>query len=79
MLWCERVEWPALLSSALLFASASRLHRVRVMKVLEAHHLQKTYRQGGREVRAVVDVSLTLAAGRSWLFWGPTGRQDHHH
>lgn len=73
MLWCERVEWPALLSSALLFASASRLHRVRVMKVLEAHHLQKTYRQGSKEVRAVVDVSLTLAAGEILAFLGPNG------
>jgi ABC-2 type transport system ATP-binding protein len=43
------------------------------MKVLEAHHLQKTYRQGGREVRAVVDVSLTMAAGEILAFLGPNG------
>lgn len=43
------------------------------MKVLEAHHLQKTYRQGGKEVRAVVDVSLTMAAGEILAFLGPNG------
>jgi ABC-2 type transport system ATP-binding protein len=42
-------------------------------KVLEAHHLQKTYRQGSKEVRAVVDVSLTLAAGEILAFLGPNG------
>lgn len=43
------------------------------MKVLEAHHLQKTYRQGGKEVRAVVDVSLAIAAGEILAFLGPNG------
>ncbi|WP_457394126.1 ABC transporter ATP-binding protein [Thermostichus sp. OS-CIW-29] len=42
-------------------------------KVLEAHHLQKTYRQGSKEVRAVVDVSLTMAAGEILAFLGPNG------
>jgi ABC-2 type transport system ATP-binding protein len=43
------------------------------MKVLEVYHLQKTYRQGGRQVQAVVDVSLTLAAGEILAFLGPNG------
>jgi len=43
------------------------------MKVLEAHHLQKTYRQGGKKVRAVVDVSLAIAAGEILAFLGPNG------
>jgi len=51
----------------------SFLHRACVMKVLEAHHLQKTYRQGSKEVRAVVDVSLTIAAGEILAFLGPNG------
>ncbi|MGY4630612.1 ABC-2 type transport system ATP-binding protein [Thermostichus sp. OS-CIW-29] len=57
----------------------SFLHRLRVCivfascKVLEAHHLQKTYRQGSKEVRAVVDVSLTMAAGEILAFLGPNG------
>jgi ABC-2 type transport system ATP-binding protein len=42
-------------------------------KVLEAHHLQKTYRHGSKEVRAVVDVSLTMAAGEILAFLGPNG------
>jgi ABC-2 type transport system ATP-binding protein len=43
------------------------------MKVLEVYHLQKTYRQGGKQVQAVVDVSLRLAAGEILAFLGPNG------
>ncbi|MEN9203954.1 MAG: ABC transporter ATP-binding protein [Thermostichus sp. DG_1_6_bins_120] len=43
------------------------------MKTLEAEHLKKSYRQGGKEVQAVVDVSLTIAAGEVLAFLGPNG------
>ncbi|MEN9226133.1 MAG: ABC transporter ATP-binding protein [Thermostichus sp. HHBFW_bins_43] len=43
------------------------------MKTLEAQHLKKSYRQGGKQVQAVVDVSLTIAAGEVLAFLGPNG------
>ncbi len=43
------------------------------MKALEAQHLKKSYWQGGKQVQAVVDVSLTLAAGEVLAFLGPNG------
>ncbi|MGQ9836430.1 MAG: ABC transporter ATP-binding protein [Cyanobacteriota bacterium] len=43
------------------------------MKALEAQHLQKSYRQGGKTIPAVVDVSLTIAAGEVLAFLGPNG------
>ncbi|MEN9231489.1 MAG: ABC transporter ATP-binding protein [Thermostichus sp. DG02_5_bins_236] len=43
------------------------------MKALEAQHLKKSYRQGGKTVQAVVDVSLTIAAGEVLAFLGPNG------
>lgn len=43
------------------------------MKVLEAQHLHKTYRDKGQAIPAVQDVSLTLAPGEVLAFLGPNG------
>jgi len=43
------------------------------MKVLEAHHLRKTYRYQGKLVEAVRDVSLNIAAKEVLAFLGPNG------
>ncbi|MBF2029318.1 MAG: ABC transporter ATP-binding protein [Oscillatoriales cyanobacterium C42_A2020_001] len=43
------------------------------MQILEARNLKKFYREKGREVEAVRDVSLTLAAGEILAFLGPNG------
>lgn len=42
-------------------------------KILEAHHLQKAYRDKGREIQAVRDVSLALSKGEILAFLGPNG------
>lgn len=43
------------------------------MLILEARNLKKSYREKGREIAAVRDVSLTLAAGEILAFLGPNG------
>ncbi|HEY9639951.1 MAG TPA: ABC transporter ATP-binding protein [Coleofasciculaceae cyanobacterium] len=43
------------------------------MNILEAHHLQKTYRDRQKTVTAVQDVSLTLAPQEVLAFLGPNG------
>ena len=43
------------------------------MSVLEAQHLQKTYRSQGKVLAAVQDVSLNLSAGKVLAFLGPNG------
>lgn len=43
------------------------------MKVLEVCNLQKTYRQGGKNVAAVSAVSLSINAGEVLAFLGPNG------
>lgn len=43
------------------------------MKILEAHHLKKTYQQGGKTVDAVKQVSLSIASGEVLAFLGPNG------
>jgi len=43
------------------------------MKVLEAHHLRKTYQYQGKLVEAVRDVSLNIAAKEVLAFLGPNG------
>lgn len=43
------------------------------MTILEAHHLQKTYRVRGAPVSAVRDASLTLSTGEVLAFLGPNG------
>jgi ABC-2 type transport system ATP-binding protein len=43
------------------------------MKVLEAHHLRKTYRYQGKLIEAVRDVSLNIAAKEVLAFLGPNG------
>lgn len=43
------------------------------MKILEAHHLRKTYRYQGKVVEAVRDVSLNIAAKEVLAFLGPNG------
>lgn len=43
------------------------------MKILEAHHLRKTYRYQGKVIEAVRDVSLTIAAKEVLAFLGPNG------
>jgi ABC-2 type transport system ATP-binding protein len=43
------------------------------MKILEVEHLAKTYRQRGKTIAAVRDVSLTIAAESVLAFLGPNG------
>lgn len=43
------------------------------MTLLQAKHLHKTYRAGGREVTALKDVSITLQAGETLGVIGPSG------
>ncbi|MEO1429652.1 MAG: ABC transporter ATP-binding protein [Cyanobacteria bacterium J06633_8] len=43
------------------------------MKILEVCNLQKTYRQGGKDVAAVSGVSLSINAGEVLAFLGPNG------
>ncbi len=43
------------------------------MKPLEAHGLHRFYRRGGNEVAALLDVSLTCAAGETVAVTGPSG------
>mgnify|MGYP001801483160 FL=1 len=43
------------------------------MKVLEVCNLQKTYRQGGKDVAAVSGVSLSINAGEVLAFLGANG------
>lgn len=43
------------------------------MRVLEAQHLQKTYRSQGKVLEAVQDVSLELSVGEVLAFLGPNG------
>ena len=45
----------------------------RIGAVLEASGVQKTYRQGPREVRVLEDVSLSLDAGKSLAIVGASG------
>ena len=44
------------------------------MTALEAHNLRKTYRQRGKLVEAVRGVSLSIDAGKCWLFLVPMGQ-----
>lgn len=43
------------------------------MNILEAHHLKKSYRQQGKTIAAVQNVSLTIAQGEVLAFLGPNG------
>ncbi|MDX2229130.1 MAG: ABC transporter ATP-binding protein [Leptolyngbyaceae cyanobacterium bins.349] len=43
------------------------------MRILEAQNLKKSYRDKGREIVAVRDVSLTLSQGEILAFLGPNG------
>ncbi|WP_416669005.1 ABC transporter ATP-binding protein [Egbenema bharatensis] len=43
------------------------------MNILEAHHLQKTYRTQGKPIVAVKNVSLSIAPNQVLAFLGPNG------
>ena len=43
------------------------------MTPLEAHGLHRFYRRGGNEVAALLDVSLSCAAGETVAVTGPSG------
>ena len=43
------------------------------MKIIETHHLARTYRMGDNEVKALQDVSISIDKGEYVAFMGPSG------